>query len=83
VPPGIPLSLLGDLVICAEVVAAQARQQQKRLQDHWAHMVVHGSLHLLGFDHINDAEAEVMETLERTLLARLDIADPYAVRGAV
>jgi probable rRNA maturation factor len=46
-------------------------------------MVVHGSLHLLGFDHINDAEAEVMETLERTLLARLDIADPYAVRGAV
>jgi probable rRNA maturation factor len=83
VPPGIPLSLLGDLVICAEVVAAQARQQQKRLQDHWAHMVVHGSLHLLVFDHINDAEAEVMETLERTLLARLDIADPYAVRGAV
>ena len=83
VPPGIPVSLLGDLVICAEVVAREAREQHKPLQDHWAHMVVHGTLHLLGFDHINDEEAEEMEALERTLLAQMDIADPYAFRGPV
>jgi probable rRNA maturation factor len=83
VPPGIPVTLLGDLVICAEVVAQEAKEQHKALQDHWAHMVVHGTLHLLGFDHINDDEAEEMEALERALLARLDIADPYAFRGPV
>lgn len=83
VPPGIPLTLLGDLVICAEVVAQEACEQQKPAQDHWAHMVVHGTLHLLGFDHINDDEAEQMEALERVLLAQLDIADPYALRGSV
>ena len=83
VPPGIPFTLLGDLVICAEVVAQEAKEQHKALQDHWAHMVVHGALHLLGFDHINDDEAEEMEALERALLARLDIADPYAFRGPV
>lgn len=79
VPPGIPVSLLGDLVICAEVVATEADEQEKALFDHWAHMVVHGTLHLLGFDHINDDDAEEMEALERTLLARLNIADPYSV----
>jgi probable rRNA maturation factor len=83
VPPGIPVTLLGDLVICAEVVAREAEEQHKSLLDHWAHMVVHGTLHLLGFDHINDDEAEAMEALERALLARLDIADPYALRGPV
>lgn len=83
VPPGIPLTLLGDLVICAEVVAQEACEQQKPAQNHWAHMVVHGTLHLLGFDHINDDEAEQMEALERVLLAQLDIADPYALRGSV
>jgi probable rRNA maturation factor len=83
VPPGIPVTLLGDLVICAEVVAREAEEQHKSLQDHWAHMVVHGTLHLLGFDHINDDEAEAMEALERTLLARLDIDDPYAFRGPI
>lgn len=83
VPPGIPVTLLGDLVICAAVVAEEAREQHKPLQDHWAHMVVHGTLHLLGFDHINDDEAEEMEALERALLARLEIADPYAFRGPV
>ncbi|GAA0695927.1 rRNA maturation RNase YbeY [Marinobacterium maritimum] len=77
VPPGVPVTLLGDLVICAEVVAREAEEQQKALLHHWAHMVVHGTLHLLGFDHINDDEAEEMEALERNLLARLDIADPY------
>ncbi|WP_417533462.1 rRNA maturation RNase YbeY [Marinobacterium stanieri] len=79
VPPGIPVTLLGDLVICAEVVVAEAEEQEKALFDHWAHMVVHGTLHLLGFDHINDDDAEEMEALERTLLARLNIADPYSV----
>ncbi len=79
VPPGIPVTLLGDLVICAEFVAAEAEEQEKALFDHWAHMVVHGTLHLLGFDHINDDDAEEMEALERTLLARLNIADPYSV----
>jgi probable rRNA maturation factor len=77
VPPGVPVTLLGDLVICAEVVAREAEEQQKAALHHWAHMVVHGTLHLLGFDHINDDEAEEMEALERDLLARLDITDPY------
>ncbi len=77
VPPGVPVTLLGDLVVCAEVVAREAEEQHKTLLHHWAHMVVHGTLHLLGFDHINDDEAEEMEALERDLLARLDIADPY------
>ena len=77
VPEGIPLQLLGDLVICAEVVRKEAIEQNKALFDHWAHMVVHGCLHLIGFDHINDAEAEEMESLEREILASINIADPY------
>lgn len=77
VPEGIPLQILGDLVICAEVVATEAEAQNKALFDHWAHMVVHGCLHLIGFDHINDDEAEEMENLERKILASMDIADPY------
>ena len=77
VPPGIPLQLLGDLVICADVVAREAEEQQKAPMDHWAHMVIHGTLHLLGFDHIKDDEAEEMEALERKLLASLGIKDPY------
>ncbi|GGC08397.1 endoribonuclease YbeY [Marinobacterium zhoushanense] len=76
-PPGIPLDLLGDLAICADVVRKEAQEQNKTLQDHWAHMVIHGTLHLLGFDHITDDEAEEMEALERKLLADLGIADPY------
>lgn len=76
-PEGIELDLLGDLVICASVVAQEAEQQKKPLFNHWCHMVVHGVLHLLGFDHINNAEAEEMEQLERDILARLNIPDPY------
>lgn len=78
VPEGIELSLLGDLVICAPVVQREAQEQQKSLNDHWAHMVIHGILHLLGYDHIDDAEAEEMETLEINLLAKLGIDNPYA-----
>lgn len=77
VPEDIPIQLLGDLIICAEVVATEASDQNKALFDHWAHMVVHGCLHLIGFDHIKDYEAEEMENLERQILASLDIADPY------
>lgn len=76
-PPGIELPLLGDLVICAPVVAAEATEQQKSLQAHWAHMVVHGSLHLLGFDHINDDDAEQMEAEEVTILQQLGFTNPY------
>ncbi|MGR6871360.1 rRNA maturation RNase YbeY [Pseudomonas sp. HK3] len=71
--------LIGDLVICVPVVAAEAHLQNKTFNDHFAHMVVHGCLHLLGYDHIKDEEAEIMENLERQILARLEIADPYLI----
>lgn len=76
-PPGVELPLLGDLVISAPVVEAEAAEQGKSLTAHWAHMVVHGSLHLLGFDHINDDEAEEMETEEVTILQQLGFPNPY------
>lgn len=69
--------LLGDLVICAPVVRDEAAEQGKAETHHWAHMVIHGTLHLLGFDHIDEADAEIMETLERRILAELGIPDPY------
>jgi probable rRNA maturation factor len=68
---------LGDLVICARIVAREAREQRKTLAAHWAHMVVHGTLHLLGYDHELDDEAERMEQRERRVLKSLGIADPY------
>ncbi|PVY70736.1 putative rRNA maturation factor [Tamilnaduibacter salinus] len=76
-PDGLTIPLLGDLVICADVVAREARDQGKSLSAHWAHMVIHGMLHLQGYDHINDADADVMEALEIRLLAGLGIANPY------
>jgi len=78
-PPGIELPLLGDLVICAQVVAREAAEQNKTLTAHWAHMVVHGSLHLLGFDHINEEDATEMEAEEIQILAELGFADPYVI----
>ncbi len=79
IPPGIlDIPLLGDLVICAPVVAREAAQQGKSPHAHWAHLVIHGCLHLLGHDHIEDDEAEIMEALERRLLASLGYPDPYA-----
>ena len=80
-PDGVPLldiPLLGDLVICVPVVEREAAEQGKALQAHWAHLVIHGCLHLLGYDHIDDDEAEEMESLERQLLAELGHPDPYA-----
>ncbi|MGM0692975.1 MAG: rRNA maturation RNase YbeY [Pseudomonadota bacterium] len=77
-PPGITLSLLGDLVICHPVVMREAGEQDKSLHAHYAHMVVHGTLHLLGHDHQEDTEAEAMEAIEREVLASLGIPDPYA-----
>ena len=76
-PPGINLPLIGDLVICAPVVTREAAEQGKSARHHWAHMTVHGVLHLLGYDHIEDDEAEAMEALETQILAGLGIADPY------
>lgn len=72
------IPLLGDLVICVPVVAREASEQGKLPMAHWAHLVIHGCLHLLGYDHIEDAEAEEMEDLERRLLAELGHPDPYA-----
>ncbi len=69
--------LIGDLVICAQVVSDEAKLQNKPAMNHWAHMVVHGCLHLLGYDHITDADAHVMEDLERAILKKLHINDPY------
>ena len=76
-PPGVDLPLIGDLVICAPVVAREAAEHGKKPADHWAHLTVHGTLHLLGYDHIDEAEAEAMEALETRVLAGLGIADPY------
>lgn len=76
-PPGLSFNLLGDLVVCASVVADEAKEQHKALADHWAHMIVHGALHLLGFDHINDDEAKQMEALEVLILKQFSIDDPY------
>ncbi len=83
VPPveGLPADeagLLGDVVICAEVVASEAAEQSKTTADHWAHLLVHGTLHLLGFDHLEDDDAKAMEALETRLLVAAGIADPYA-----
>lgn len=79
VPEGIELNLLGDLVICSSVVEQEASTQNKALFDHWAHMVIHGCLHLLGYDHINDTDANEMEALEVKILAKLSIVNPYNI----
>lgn len=72
---GVPL--LGDLVICAPVVEREAQEQGKTLQAHWAHMLIHGTLHLIGYDHIQDDEAETMETLETQIITGLGYPAPY------
>ena len=77
VPEGIELPLLGDLIICRQVVEREALEQQKPLDAHWAHLAIHGTLHLLGYDHITDEEAEEMESLETEIMQSLGFEDPY------
>ena len=77
-PEGVKLPLLGDLVMCAPVVAREAAEQGKPVAAHYAHLTVHGVLHLLGWDHEHDKDAEAMEQLEREVLAELGLPDPYA-----
>ncbi|MDA7742220.1 rRNA maturation RNase YbeY [Francisellaceae bacterium] len=82
VPPGLPAEaeenyFLGDLIICPEVIEAEAIEQKKERLNHWAHITIHGILHLLGYDHIKDSEAEEMEALEIQLLEKLNIKNPY------
>jgi len=76
------VNYLGDLVVNAQLVAQEAIQQHKNVIDHWAHLVIHGTLHLQGFDHIEDDEAEAMETLEVQLLATLNITNPYVANNS-
>jgi len=83
-PPGLAdfnenIPYLGDLAICASVVEKEARVQCKSLEAHWAHMIIHGTLHLLGYDHIEDAEAEEMEALEIKVLEQLAFCNPYQI----
>lgn len=84
-PQGVPVeelgNYLGDLVICAPVVEREAHEQRKPLAAHWAHMVVHGALHLRGYDHQEDAQAREMEDREREILDALGFSDPYAEAG--
>jgi probable rRNA maturation factor len=77
IPDEVGVPLLGDLVVCAPVVEREAREQGKTLEAHWAHMLVHGTLHLLGYDHVDDDEAEVMEALETHLITQLHFPAPY------
>jgi probable rRNA maturation factor len=76
-PDYIDIPMLGDLVICAAVVERESAEQGKSRQSHWAHMTIHGTLHLLGYDHIIDSEATIMENLEIELLDKLKIPNPY------
>lgn len=76
-PEGVDSDLLGDLLVCAPVVEKESKQQNKLLEHHWAHMIVHGVLHLIGYDHVNDDEAEEMEALEIKILRSIKIDNPY------
>ncbi|HEB57503.1 MAG TPA: rRNA maturation RNase YbeY [Gammaproteobacteria bacterium] len=77
IPAEVEINLLGDLVICAPIVQREAAEQDKSEQAHWAHMIIHGLLHLLGFDHLNEQDADKMEAHEIAILAALKFPDPY------
>lgn len=76
-PKELGITLLGDIVICADILAEEAKAQGKTLQAHWAHIVIHGLLHLQGYDHINDTDASIMENLEIQYLQQLGFNNPY------
>lgn len=76
-PEALKIPLLGDIVICAQVLAKEAKAQNKTLQSHWAHIVIHGLLHLQGYDHINDTDAQIMESLECEYMQQLGFNNPY------
>jgi len=76
-PEGVDIPLLGDLAICAPIVVQEALEQNKELKAHWAHITIHGTLHLMGYDHINDNEANIMEAIEIRLLQSLSYPNPY------
>lgn len=76
-PDEVEINLLGDLIICTDVVKKQAIEQHKQELAHWAHMVVHGMLHLLDYDHLTDEEANIMESKETRILSQLGYSDPY------
>lgn len=78
-PPGMKLPLLGDIVVCAPVVAREADEQRKSVNAHWAHLIVHATLHLLGYDHSEEVHAHIMEDLEIQILYRLGFPNPYQV----
>lgn len=82
-PDEINIPLLGDLVICADIVAEEAQQQNKSCEAHWAHMVIHGTLHLLGYDHNTDEEADIMEGLETRILTGLQYPPPYSLTETI
>jgi len=77
IPPQIGIKFLGDIVICAQVVVKETQEQGKQLSAHWAHLLIHGLLHLQGYDHEEDQEARVMEAHEIEILKNLDISNPY------
>jgi len=77
VPESAPMAVLGDLVLCVPVISSEAKKQQKSLTTHFAHLTVHGTLHLLGYDHQNLDDAEAMESLEIQILAKLGFSNPY------
>lgn len=82
-PPELNLPHLGDIVVCAQIVEQEAAAQQKTPEAHWAHIVVHGTLHLLGYDHIDDDEADAMEQLEIDILRTLNYPNPYQESDSV